>query len=248
MTAETESGKEVLNSAHNSLAKEIGKRISQVRGDVPQSEFAKSLGIHKNTLIRYEKGERIPDAEFVLKMHLVHKISPLWLITGQGVVRRSHETIKSQLEEAQVTHSGDIGNGEFALVPLYDVDAAAGHGAHIDQEPVKAQIAFRRDWLSQSSFNARNLVSLTARGDSMEPTIRDGDLLLVDTSQKGVVEDGIYILRVNNHLLAKRLQRLFDGTVVIKSDNPAYERQEVPSSTADQIEVIGRVVWTGRKM
>ena len=248
MATGIESNKGISAPVTDSLATEIGRRISQIRGDTPQSGFAKSLGIHKNTLIRYEKGERLPDAEFVLKMHLVYKISPLWLLTGQGVIRRSHESIKSQLEEAKGTRLGDIDKSEFALVPFYDVGVSAGHGAYIEQEPVKAQIAFRRDWLSQNGFNVHNLMSLTARGDSMEPAIGDGDLLLVDTSQRDVVEDGIYILKMNNRLLAKRLQRLFDGTIVIKSDNPAYERQVVPPSAANQLEVIGRVVWAGRKM
>ncbi len=139
-------------------------------------------------------------------------------------------------------------SSEFALVPLYDVEVSAGHGAHIDEEDVTSQIAFRRDWLAQSGFNIKNLVSLTARGDSMEPTIRDGDLLLVDTSQKDVAEDGIYVLSINNHLLAKRLQRLVDGTIYIKSDNQAYERQVIPKEATDQLQVIGRVVWTGRRM
>lgn len=139
-------------------------------------------------------------------------------------------------------------SSEFALVPLYDVEVSAGHGAHIDQEQIASQIAFRRDWLTQSGFNINNLVSLSARGDSMEPTVRDGDLLLVDTSQKEVIEDGIYVLLLDHHLLAKRLQRLYDGTIYIRSDNTAYERQVVPPDAADQLQIIGRVVWTGRRM
>lgn len=137
---------------------------------------------------------------------------------------------------------------EFALVPLYDLEVSAGGGAITDRENIVSQIAFRRDWLRHVGLNINHLVSVSVRGDSMEPSIRDGDMLLVDTSQTDVVEDGIYVLRIDSHLLAKRLQRLVDGRLYIKSDNPAYERQELSKQDADQLEVIGRVVWSGRKI
>jgi len=82
----------------------------------------------------------------------------------------------------------------------------------------------------------------------MEPTIRDGDLLLVDTSQKDVVEDGIYVLHLNNHLLAKRLQRLHDGSIRISSDNPAYAEEVVTSGELSTLDIIGRAVWSGRRI
>ncbi len=196
--------------------------------------LAKLCGASESIIRKWAKGESDPSRLHLVGLSISTGVSLQWLATGEGPMRPGEK-------------QGET-DDEFALVPLYDVEVSAGHGAQIDQEQVKAQIAFRRDWLAQNGFNFNSLVSLTARGDSMEPTLKDGDLLLVDTSQKDVVEDGIYVLRLNNHLLAKRLQRLTDGTIIIKSDNPAYESETVPKDAAEALHVIGRVVWTGRKI
>jgi phage repressor protein C with HTH and peptisase S24 domain len=91
------------------------------------------------------------------------------------------------------------------------------------------------------------LALISAIGDSMSPTIRDGDLLLVDMRQRQVGDDAIYIIRRDSSLVAKRFQRLFDGTVSIKSDNPIYKEEVVPKDAASELNLIGRVVWIGRK-
>lgn len=64
---------------------EIGSRIRQVRGDMTQKDFADRLGIGRTSVVRYEAGERSPDAEFIAKAHAVLGIDPIWLLTGLGV-------------------------------------------------------------------------------------------------------------------------------------------------------------------
>ncbi|EXI92094.1 MAG: putative PBSX repressor [Candidatus Accumulibacter sp. BA-94] len=64
---------------------EIGGRIRQVRGDMTQKDFADRLGIGRTSVVRYEAGERSPDAEFIARAHAVLGIDPIWLLTGAGV-------------------------------------------------------------------------------------------------------------------------------------------------------------------
>lgn len=63
---------------------ELGKRLVSIRGRVTQKEFARSIGIHKNTLIRYERGERLPDAWVIMQLRELHEVNPLWLLSGIG--------------------------------------------------------------------------------------------------------------------------------------------------------------------
>jgi len=137
---------------------------------------------------------------------------------------------------------------EFALVTVYNVRASAGHGASIDQEQPLSEIAFRRDWLTQEGLSVRGLAAVTADGDSMEPTVKDGSLLLLDTNQRELAGNRIYILRMDGHLYAKRLQRLTDGSIRVSSDNPAYADEVVDRDALDSLDIIGRVVWIGRRV
>lgn len=80
----------------------------------------------------------------------------------------------------------------------------------------------------------------------MAPTIREGSLVLVDTRKERPKEDGIYVLMVDGHLMAKRLQLdLASGGLYIRSDNPAYREQHLTKEQASHLYIIGRVVWAG---
>ncbi|MCC5811171.1 MAG: helix-turn-helix transcriptional regulator [Ectothiorhodospiraceae bacterium] len=65
------------------MTTEIGGRIAQIRGSRSQAAFAKDLGVHKNTLGGYERGERKPDAEFLSAL-MRAGYSANWVITGEG--------------------------------------------------------------------------------------------------------------------------------------------------------------------
>lgn len=81
----------------------------------------------------------------------------------------------------------------------------------------------------------------------MEPTLHPGDIILLDRSVEHIQNNAIYAIQVNGSLLVKRVQKRIDGSVVIKSDNTAYEAEIVSGDTADSLRVIGRVVWAGRR-
>lgn len=137
----------------------------------------------------------------------------------------------------------------FALVPRYDVQGSMGGGALIHSEQVVDHLAFRTEWVrSELRANPANLVLISAVGDSMEPSLSSGDLLLVDKSEYKIRDDAIYVISVNGSLLVKRVQLLLDGTVIIRSDNSAYQPQTVKQPDIEDLKVVGRVVWVGRRV
>lgn len=142
---------------------------------------------------------------------------------------------------------------EFSVsVPLLNVTASMGAGALIPwSEEVVHSIRISKDYLRTntraSSFE--NLAIVTAKGDSMAPSFKDGDIVLVDTSITQLKIDAIYVLARGDELFIKRVQRNIDGTFIIKSDNPAYEPQRVEDPIKAGLLVHGRVLlaWNAVK-
>lgn len=137
----------------------------------------------------------------------------------------------------------------FVFVPRYDVAASMGNGAVIHSEQVVDHLAFREEWVrTELGANPNNLVLISAIGDSMEPTLRAGDLLLIDRCTAGVKQDAIYAFATNGELRVKRMQLKIDGRVVVKSDNPQYDAEILAADDVAALRIIGRVVWSGRRM
>lgn len=137
---------------------------------------------------------------------------------------------------------------EFLTVPIYDLRASAGPGALVDDgEPMGYQ-PYRAQQLSRLTRSSTDhLAVITVGGDSMWETLHDGDQVLVDLSVNRIVRDGIYILSFEDELLVKRCQRdLETKEVIVKSDNPVYDNFRI--SSADKLNVIGRVIWIGRAL
>jgi len=130
-----------------------------------------------------------------------------------------------------------------------DVRASAGPGASVDGEDLIAAYSFDRRWLRNIGQAAPEKLSIIrVRGDSMMPTLADGDEILVSAHDgTSALRDGIYVLERDDALVVKRLAlNPSSGLLTIASDNPAYPTWgECPF---DSIRVIGRVVWTGRKV
>ncbi|HEU0097374.1 MAG TPA: S24 family peptidase [Allosphingosinicella sp.] len=134
-------------------------------------------------------------------------------------------------------------------VPRLDVGASAGPGAINDSEAAISHIAFDPKWLRQLCKGGTNRLSfIRVEGDSMSPTLADGDDILVDGADGADrLRDGIYVLRRDDTLMVKRLAiNPFDSRATIKSDNPTYpEWKDCELST---LAIIGRVVWAGRRL
>jgi phage repressor protein C with HTH and peptisase S24 domain len=138
---------------------------------------------------------------------------------------------------------------DLIAIPRYDIRAAAGHGAFTEGEVPVAHLGFDLYFLKQLC-NARpaDLSIIRVRGDSMFPTLADGDDIMVDRSAAGtMIQDGIYVLRRDEMLTVKRIA-VHPGSrkLTISSDNPAYPAWS--GCDPDEVDVIGRVVWAGRKI
>lgn len=133
-------------------------------------------------------------------------------------------------------------------VPRLAVGASAGAGAVAASEAAEGHIAFDRKWLRRLSAEAVALSIIRVEGDSMAPTLADGDEILVDRGDRERrPRDGIYVLRIDGALVVNRLSLgPTRGRVSVTSDNPAYPGW--PDCGLTDIDLVGRVVWVGRRL
>ncbi|MGN6268371.1 MAG: S24 family peptidase, partial [Sphingomonas sp.] len=125
--------------------------------------------------------------------------------------------------------------------PRLVVAASAGPGAVVEAAPRLGTLGLDPALLARLSARPRDLSLIRAAGESMAPTLLDGDELLVDRGDRRVRStSAIFVIRDDDALLVKRVSRA-DGGFRVTSDNPAYPERQLTA-----IDVIGRVVWLSR--
>ena len=175
----------------------------------------------------------------------------------RGVPKRLREEERRKLaryfaiSEAMLGGPANDPAHESALLSIkrHPVSVSAGPGAIPMEEAGKPWFGFDERWLKALTASPADRLSIVrVEGDSMSPTLNDGDDILVDLGDAAErLRDGIYVLRIDEALVVKRLAlNPLGRRVTVQSDNPAYP--DWPDCSLDQIQVIGRVIWSGRKV
>jgi repressor LexA len=141
----------------------------------------------------------------------------------------------------EVELGADAGRRPFTL-PRLDVAASAGPGAFVDGEVTLGAAAIDPALATRLGLREGMAAIVRVRGDSMEPGLVDGDLIVVDQARRAPDAQGrVFVIRIDEAVMVKRVARRRD-TLAIASDNPA-----APPVPDGSVEVIGRVVWLMRE-
>jgi repressor LexA len=128
-------------------------------------------------------------------------------------------------------------------VPRLDVGASAGPGGLVEGEARRRPGALSPALLRELGVRAEAASMIRVKGDSMLPTLADGDEILVDRDRRRVEgRGGVFVIRLDGELMVKRL-RVGVGGIELVSDNPDWETRLV---AARDLDVVGRVAWLGR--
>lgn len=195
-----------------------------------ESAMARACGIPQRTLNRILNNEVKPNIETIEQI-------------AKGVGRTVSDILSREFSEP--------GDPDFAMLRRLDVKASAGAGNLVFLESERGRLAFRRDFLKQSGVREADAVVIYADGQSMEPRIPDGAVLLVDTSRTELDNNEIHVIRVDGEILVKRLRKEIGGGVLIVSDNPDKHRYPdilVTPDKEDHLSIIGRVFWMGARL
>jgi len=196
-------------------------------------KVAQALGVSASTYSAAIGQRRRNPSSFSLNdLAAILKVPPLWLKEG---INQGNEGMPSPLSLVEI--------------PVRNVYASAGHGAHFENAEIIGRMGFEENWARQFSRNKRfnDLNIIYARGDSMDPTICDADQLLVHSGTLNIKTDGIFVLSYEDTLLVKRVAfSPIKGRLSLKSDNNLYENfHDLP---ADSVRLVGHVVWVGRAL
>jgi hypothetical protein len=128
-----------------------------------------------------------------------------------------------------------------------NVGASAGPGALNDIESLAGKIGFDEKWLRRIGVDPAKLSLIRVEGESMAPTLNDGDDIMVDSSAAASpLRDGIHVIRFDEALMVKRLARGPGGRLSVISDNPAFP--DWPDVDQSALTIVGRVVWAARRL
>ncbi|WP_024955178.1 LexA family transcriptional regulator [Sulfurospirillum arcachonense] len=210
--------REILDRIKDILSDEIGHR------KVFDKDVAEALDINQVSFATMKSRSKIPYKE-ILEFCAKRKISINWLMFNQVV-----GSLTSQSEKFERVHY------------FKDIYASAGGGA-LNYDEQSDFLTLDEEMVNHlgGKQSIKNIHALNVLGDSMEPTLNDGDIVFMDRESKNPNKNGVYIVSTPVGLFIKRLQLKSDGMVALVSDNESYSDELV---NADDIEVLGKVIGT----
>ncbi len=187
------------------------------------ADLARAVGVSDNAIYKWVSGRGQPSVASVVQLARAAHVSIEWLATGSDAAST----------DAQ-------GSEDFVFMSSQTV-RERGSRVTIRSNQIVDHLAMRASWMREHlNADPANVLLFQARGDSMAPTITDGDLMIVDRREGFFRHDGLYVIAMTGELAVKRLQRRPDGKIAIRSDNPSYDVIVVAAETLD---VIGDVIW-----
>ena len=203
-------------------AERVAALVAQLGGPTRAAEVAH---VSRQTVSNWTTGRTLISMPEALELARACGVTLDWIATGHD--RRPDLAVPAPAR------------GGFCLVYRYE---AAADGRLVEIEDAsEAAVAFREGWLADLGIAPVRAALLTARGDAMAPTVREGDLLLVDRGVTRIAGDGIYVISRTGALAIRRAQVLVDGAVMLIADNPRYHPERIEAGQVASIAVAGRV-------
>lgn len=230
-------------SAEGFGAAQIISRMMEALEVPTQSALAEELGVSRGAVSDAKSKDKIP-AEWLLKLFRGHGINPFWMETGRGSMYLDQRTVREGVEPEE----GPGGqSGEFDYVPMVKARLSGGGGSLETSDSVVGYYAFRRAWLAgRGDIHSMRLMRVT--GESMEPTLEDEDVVLVDLSQRDILTGKIYAVRIDDEIVVKRLDKKPGQLVLISDNRQFYDPLEINVSEQINVDILGRVIWMAREV
>lgn len=206
--------------------------------------LARATGVSPSAFRKWLRGEAEPSRERLVSLAHAAGVTAGWLVNGEGPEPRLREVTGPGRDNGGVTQEAGLDSRQFVVLPKRPEAAAAGPESPTPPRGTE-YIALRHDWVrSVLGIEPDNLLVEIAIGESMQPSIRNGDMLLIDSTDSQFHSFGVYVLEVAGERLVKRVQRKLDGSLTLISDNAAYESEHIAPERSGDVRVVGRVLWT----
>lgn len=233
-----------LGLTQDRIAADLGEGVTQ--GAV--SHFMNGrTALSLRAAVVFAKALQVPVSEFspTLADQLEKMRDVPMALAGPEVAAKSGVAAETPLPDGSDEPELD---GSYAFIPQYDAKAAAGLGSENPHVEIRSTLAFKRNWLRSKGVKPEHLIVIYADGQSMQPTINDQDVLLVDRSKVDPVDRSVFVLSSGEGAIVKRLIQSPIGTWTLRSDNE--DKDEHPDryflrSDGNEHRIIGQVIWRG---
>ena len=206
------------------------QRVYEAAGIESQTDLARILGVNRSAVTQARKKGAIPD-RWLLQLFRGYGLNPEWLETGMG------STFLGNRQSSAT---------EFEKIPKVSARLCAGNGSFEVGADVQGYYSFRKAWLNKRGV-ADKMVLVDIFGNSMEPEMRDGDTVLIDQSQKNILAGAIFALGIEDTIMVKRVEK-HPNKLVLRSDNRDYTPIYLEGQEADQVRILGKVIWVCREI
>lgn len=229
----------------------MANRIRQIRKqkDVTLEDLSERTGISYTHLSRIESGKRGLSLENAIRVSKALGVEPVEVTDEfdheQLTEAAAMPTSSRQMEQAEpgipeIDLVAGLGGGGFAAL-----EVSSRNGISFSREAIRDHWRLPEWVLNRMNVKTPHVAAFPAQGDSMQPTIDDGDVVFVDTRHRVPSPPGVYALADEfGGVVVKRLEvtsRPGDEviTVRISSDNPRHSPREL---TLDEIQIVGRYI------
>lgn len=237
-------------------------RLKTAFGVETDTDLAKSLGLQQGSISKAKQKRAIPPS-WITTVALTKGVSADWLLTGEGEMRRDERIAKLVTAKlrGEYPNKSDIMpsvyNGretlfcadcEITMVPMVEARLSAGNGSWETSSDSDRRYAFRSDFLRRKGSSSA-MVLMRVAGDSMEPEIKDNDVVLIDTSNATPRPGRLFAVAVEDLVYLKKVDAE-PGKLILTSANPAYAPLEIDArgDLTNGIRIIGKAVWVGREL
>ena len=196
-----------------------------------QTALADALGVNRSAITQAKTRNAVPH-KWILAIARYCSLSPDWLEFGKGSPRFS-------LVRMEEPPTADV-----VLIPKVSARLCAGGGSFEHGAFPVAEHPFPRAWLARMG-NPSQMVFMDVVGDSMEPDIHDGDMVLVDQSVSRPMPRVVMAVGLDDAIYIKRVENRGQG-IRLLSDNPDYSPMELYGDELSTFRIIGKVVWLCR--
>ncbi len=152
------------------------RRLCDATRITSQANLAKSLSVSRSAITQAKRNDSIPQ-KWIFELSRLHNLNQVWLEKGIG------PKFSNQNNYQEI----------FLQVPKVRARLSAGGGSFETEPGIEEFYSFRSDWLSKKG-KSEDMVLMDITGNSMEPELKDGDTVLIDTSRKEILAGSISLL------------------------------------------------------
>ena len=225
------------------------QRLKAARTDkgLNKTEFARAVGVSNPTITDWEKsagdgGIKELSGTNLTKVCEVLSITPAWLLHGQQAYGepKAPADLPPGFMPVRVVEDDDPA---LVHIPKVKLRLSAGiNGFEVEPERYDGgTTTVPADWIQRHGYHRDSLISIHVKGESMEPTLYEEDLVVINTADKKMVDGQVYAFNYEGEPVVKRLER-DGGQWYLKSDNQDQRKYGRKTCRGDACIIIGKVV------